>query len=315
MKLKIQKKALNSKKPKMRVLVITGGNSDEREISLLSAENVIEALKKKSHAVQTIDFNKGFPEILISAKRNDVIFPVLHGPEGESGILQKVLEDSHIKFIGSGSEACENGWNKIKFKNFCKKLDVKTASWLILNNSNRKSLYDIKKPFVIKPIDNGSSVDVYICKSQEDLKKINLENLLKKYNRLLVEDYIAGIEITAGILDNIALPVIEIIPPPGEWFSYENKYSGKTQEIPNAPSLSLNQQEKVKKIALTIHNILGCKDFSRSDFIFSNGNFYALEINTIPGLTKQSLLPKAASAAGFSFKEVTDILINNAFKN
>ena len=128
------------------------------------------------------------------------------------------------------------------------------------------------------------------------------------------EDYIAGIEITAGILDNIALPVIEIIPPPGEWFNYENKYSGRTKEIPNAPSLTIDQQNNVKKIALTIHNKLGCKDFSRSDFIFNNNNFYALEINTIPGLTKQSLLPKAALASGISIKEMVDRLVKIGIK-
>lgn len=293
----------------MRVLIVTGGNSDEREISLLSAENVKESLKKRDHVVNTVDFKKGYSEILISARKNDIVFPVLHGPEGESGILQKVLEESNIKFVGSGSKSCEMGWNKVKFKNFCKELDIKTAPWFILNNTNIKNLFEREKSFVIKPIDNGSSVDIYICKSKNELKNINLEKLVKKYGRLLVEDYLQGIEITAGILNNFALPIVEIIPPEGEWFNYENKYNGKSKEIPNAPSLSLIQQKEAQNIALRIHNNLGCRQFSRSDFIFVQDVFYALEINTIPGLTKQSLLPKAAEAAGISFEEMVDRLV------
>lgn len=299
----------------MKVLIVAGGSSDEREISLLSSENVTAALKKNGHRVKVIDFNKGYSEILKSARENDVVFPVLHGLEGESGKLQKVLEEKSIKFVGSGSKACEIGWNKVKFKEFCKKLSIKTAPWFVLSIENVKSLYKNRLPSVIKPIDSGSSVDVFIIKSEKDFQKIDFEKLLKKYKELLVEDYIDGIEITAGVLNDIALPIVEIIPPEGEWFSYENKYSGRTKEIPNAPSLTFGQQSRVKKIALKIHNRLGCRHMSRTDFIFRNGDAFALEINTIPGLTKQSLLPKAALAAGITFDEVTDRLVKIALND
>ncbi len=298
----------------MKVLVVSGGSSDEREISLLSAENVCEALRKKLHQVELVDFREGFEKLKDEIKDFDVVFPVLHGPEGEGGILQDFLEEQKVRFVGSGSKACRASWNKIKFKEFCEKFGIKTSPWFVLKPQNKNSLV-AKIPFVVKPQDSGSSVDVYIIKSQEDLDKLDLKKLFAKYKELLVEDYIEGIEATVGVLGNDALPVVEIRPPEGEWFSYENKYSGKTKEIPDAPSLTNEQKQELQKITSKIHGGLGCRHFSRSDFIFGKDGIYALEINVIPGLTKESLLPKAAQAAGISFEEMVERLINMASKS
>ncbi len=298
----------------MKVLVISGGNSDEREISLLSAENVCEALRKKLHQVELVDFREGFEKLKDEIKDFDVVFPVLHGSEGEGGILQEFLEEQKVRFVGSDSKACRASWNKIEFKNFCEKSGIKTSPWIVLKPQNKDSLV-AKIPFVVKPQDSGSSVDVYIIKSQEDLDKLDLKKLFNKYKELLVEDYIEGIEATVGVLGDDALPVVEIRPPEGEWFSYENKYSGKTKEIPDAPSLTNEQKQELQKITSEIHRGLGCRHFSRSDFIVGKDGIYALEINVIPGLTKESLLPKAAQAAGISFEEMMERLINMASKS
>ncbi|MFH1826824.1 MAG: D-alanine--D-alanine ligase [bacterium] len=299
----------------MKILIITGGSFDEREISLLSSKNVVQALKKKHHKIEVIDFNKGYIEILKKAKCNDVIFPVLHGPEGEGGRLQKILEKNKIKFVGSGSKACELGWNKIKFKTFCKNLNIKTPDWFILSDSNVKDFKTMKIPFVIKPIDNGSSVDVFVCKSKQDLQKIDIKKLLTKYEKMMIEDYIEGVEITVGIFNKQALPIVEIVPPNKEWFNYENKYSGKTKELPNAPSLTQHQQQKIKNLTLKIHRAIECRHFSRTDYIVNKNGVFVLEINTIPGLTKESLLPKAAEAAGITFKDLANRLVESTYKD
>lgn len=297
----------------MKVLVISGGNSDERKISLLSAQNVLEALFKNHHQVELFDFKDGFEKLKRKVSHFDVIFPVLHGLEGESGTLQEFLEKLNVRFVGSDSKACKASWDKIKFKKFCEKFDIKTPEWFVLKPQNRNNLA-AKTPFVVKPPNNGSSVDVYIVKSKRDLNMIDLKRLFGKYKRLLVEDYIEGIEVTVGILGDEALPVIEIQPPEGEWFSYQNKYSGKTKEIPNAPSLTPEKKKELQKIASRIHNQLGCRHFSRSDFIVGKDEIYALEINTIPGLTPQSLLPKAAEAAGITFDEMIKRLLKMAYR-
>ena len=214
--------------------------------------------------------------------------------------------------MGSGSKACKSGWDKIQFKKFCQKSGIKTPPWFILSPKNKARLLT-KIPFVIKPSDSGSSVDVFIVKNKKDLKILNLDKLFRTYKNLLVEDFIVGIEATVGILGEKALPVVEIRPPKGEWFSFENKYSGKTKEIPNAPSLAFEKIKELQKIALRIHNQLGYRDFSRSDFIVAKDGIYALEINTIPGLTPQSLLPKAAEAAGIAFDKMIKRLVAMAY--
>lgn len=288
----------------MNIVVLTGGKSDEREISVLSSKNVINALEKLGHKVEVVDVKD---RIDFSKIQGDLVFPVLHGVEGEGGKLQEELEKRETKFVGSGSKACNISWQKIAFKKFCEKQGIKTPKWQTINSISFK--INIPIPYVIKPSDNGSSIDLYLIRSEEDLKKVSFEKLFNKYKEILIEEYLKGIEVTAGVLKGKALPLIEIVPPKGEMFDYENKYNGKTKEIPFAPSIPLEIQEKVKFTALKIHKELGCKDFSRTDFIIREDEVFVLELNSIPGLTSESLFPKAAKAIGLNFEQMIEKIL------
>ncbi len=298
----------------MRVLIVSGGNADEKEISLMSASNVKTALKKREHFVEVFDISRGLMELKKILINFDVIFPVLHGIEGEGGSLQKFLETNKIKFVGSGSTACKNSWNKAIFKKICDENKILTPKWFTINK-NKIKLLKSKNNFVIKPIGNGSSVDVFIIKTKKDLKKINFKYLFSKYKELLIEDYIEGIEFTVGVLGNKVYPVLEIIPPQGGWFDYKNKYNNKTQEIVPTPNLNNKQVDRLQKITYRTHKLVGCKHFSRTDFIMKDNLFYILDLNTIPGLTKYSLFPKIAAAGGIPFEDLTDKLVRMAARD
>lgn len=295
----------------MKVLLITGGNSSEREVSLNSAHNVKAALEKNNHQVLLYDLRQGYDGIKETALQFETLFPILHGEEGEGGKLHEFLSKIDKPIVGTRDhQGMKNSWYKIPFKKFATKSGIPTSPW-----NEIKSEKDIIKfgfPCVLKASHGGSSHEVVILKSEKDLNTKNAKNLLQSDFKLYVEKYIDGIEITIGVLDGKALPVLEIKPPAGEWFSYENKYTPKTKEIPNAPSVPMNQQKETQKIALKIHNYFNLGTYSRTDFIYANGIPYALEINTIPGLTSESLMPKSAKAAGINFNEFLEILINKA---
>ncbi len=293
----------------MKVLIVTGGNSSERKISLESAGNVAKALIDLGHKIESFDLIDGFEKLKKRLGKYDLVFPVIHGKEGEGGDLQEFLEKNKIKFVGSGSKACRKGWDKFAFKKFCIDQKILTPKYKEIDKYNYKKI-NFKMPFVIKPPEEGSSINLFLIKTNEDLKKINFNELFQRYKSLMVEEYINGIEVTVGVLKTRVLPVIEIRPPKGEMFDYENKYNGKTEEILDAPSLLEDIRNKLQQITWEIHSKLGCRDFSRTDFIVNKNKIYALEINTIPGLTKESLLPKEGMKIGLSFKEMLKELIN-----
>ncbi|MBI2020261.1 ATP-grasp domain-containing protein [Candidatus Daviesbacteria bacterium] len=296
----------------MRVLIITGGTSSERRISLMSAKQVKKGLAEIGHSVKLFDLKKGFKELKKISKNFDVIFPVLHGEEGEGGGLQKFLSNLGISFVGGKWQGYKKGWYKIPFKKFCEDLNIPTAAWKIVKT--KKEIQEFGFPSVLKSSSGGSSREVVILKTVSDLKSSLINKLLKSKLPLLVEKYLEGVEITVAILQNYALPIIEIVPPKGGWFDYQNKYSGVTQEIPHAPSVSKKIQQQAQKIALKIHKTLNLGQFSRIDFIVYNGTPYVLEINTIPGLTAASLFPKAAQAIGITFPKLLDKIIKLALK-
>lgn len=291
----------------MKIIIITGGTTSERKISLISAKYVKKALESIDHKVKLYDLNKG--KITKNLVKNfDIVFPVLHGEEGEGGDLQRRLSILKVPFVGGDWKGFKIGWHKIPFKKFCKQEKIITAQWTEVKNKD--NLIKFGFPSVLKSSNGGSSKEVVILKSKKDLKKS--KKLFNSSLPLLVEKYLPGIEVTVGILNDKALPVLEIIPPNGGWFDYKNKYSGQTQEIPNAPSLSSKLQLQVQRIALQIHQKLDLGPYSRIDFIVSDNIPYVLEINTIPGLTAQSLFPKAGQAAGISFPELLDQMIKMA---
>lgn len=297
----------------MRVLLITGGTSPERRISLMSAKQVRKGLEESGHKVKLFDLKKGRLELKNLAKNFDVIFPVLHGEEGEGGKLQRFLSTLDKPFVGGDPKGFKQGWYKIPFKNWCEQKNIFTAPWKIIKTMSAITKFGF--PCVLKSSSGGSSKEVVILKSSKDLKNSLCRKLLKSRLALFVEEYLPGVEVTVGILANKALPVVEIVPPKDGWFDYKNKYSGVTREIPNAPSLDEKMKKLVQRIALQIHQRLNLGPYSRIDFIVSEKIPYVLEVNTIPGLTSQSLFPKAAQAVGISFPKLLDKIVKIAYAN
>jgi len=296
----------------MKVLVITGGTSSERRISSMSAKEVKKGLEKAGHKVKLFDLKKGFKELKKIIKNFDIVFPVIHGEEGEGGSLQKFLSTLKVPFVGGDPKGFKIGWYKIPFKKFCQQNNIPTSKWEKIKTKD--DIISFGFPSVLKSSAGGSSREVVILKSAQDLKGYLLKKLLKSNLPLFVERYLPGTEVTVGILNNQALPVVEIIPPKGGWFDYKNKYWGKTKEIPHAPSLNEKTRKLTQRLALKIHQILDLGPYSRIDFIVFNGKPYVLEVNTIPGLTASSLFPKAAQAVGLTFPQLLDKIIK-AVKN
>ncbi len=294
----------------MKVFIITGGTSSERRISFMSAKQVKKGLEEAGHKVKLFDFKKGYPQLKKLANSFDVIFPVIHGEEGEGGSLQKLLEKLGKPFVGGDWRGYKKGWYKIPFKTWCNQNNIPTPSWRKIKS--KKDILNFGFPSVLKSSSGGSSREVVILKSKEDVKGYLVNKLFRLNFPLFVEKYLPGVEITVGILNNKTLPVIEIVPPEGEWFDYQNKYWGKTKEIPFAPSVPKNIQKKVQKMAERIHKTLNLGHYCRIDFIIANGKSYVLEVNTIPGLTASSLFPKAAQAIGISFPKLLDKMIKIA---
>lgn len=292
------------------VLIISGGDSSERKISLLSAKQVKSALLSKSFKVKIFDLKIGRENLKKVAKQFDVIFPVLHGEEGEGGQLQKFLQTLKKPFVGGHWQGFKKGWFKIPFKKYCDGQKIKTSPWREVKTLRQITNFGF--PCVFKSSNGGSSREVIILKSEKDLETANFKRLLNSRSKLMVEKFLPGIEVTCAILNNKALPLIEIRPPENGWFDYQNKYSGDSQEIPDAPSLSQKLKTMVQRIALSIHQDLNLGQYSRIDFIVSESLPYVLEVNTIPGLTANSLFPKAALAIGIDFPDLMKSLVETA---
>lgn len=295
----------------MKVLLITGGDSSERKISFLSAKNVKKALIENGHKVKIFDLRKEYEQIKKISEDFDCIFPVLHGEGGEGGKLHKFLSKINKPIVGTRNyKGLREAWYKIPFKKFCDKNGIKTSPWKIVKS--KQDILDFGFPSVLKASNGGSAREVVIIKSKSDLKRSSVSNLLNSRKPLFVEKYLPGTEITVGILNGKALPLIEIVPPKNSWFSYENKYNNKSKELPFAPSIDNKIQKKLQGITLKIHNHFGLGSYSRTDFMVYKGVLYVFEVNTIPGLTAVSTMPKQAKAAGISFNEFVEILIKDA---
>ena len=294
----------------MKILILTGGNSSERKISFLSAKNVARALKENGHIVKIYDLKNGYGIIKKLAKDFDIIFPVLHGEEGEGGFLHKFISKINIRVVGTNNYiGLKKAWYKIPFKKFCDNNKILTSPWKTIKKP--EEIIKFGFPSVVKTSSGGSSREVFILKSEKDLLKYKKE--IFKHKDLFVEQYIPGIEVTVAVLNNRTLPILEIVPPQKGWFDYKNKYSGETKEIPNAPSLTGESKKEVQKIALKIHKFFDLGSYSRTDFIVDKkGKPYVLEINTIPGMTEGSLVPKEVKAAGLTFNQMVEELVKSA---
>ena len=306
---------------KKKILVVLGGNSREREISIKTGKACIASIKRLGYKVGVFDPKKSS---FFDIKKNncDIIFNALHGEEGEDGYAQSFFEYLEIPYTHSGVLSSMNAMNKITSKKIFIKNNIKTPPYNVIkkkkyNFSNFEKFIKTKKlkfPLVVKPNNEGSSIGVKICKNKITLKK-NVKILLKTYDTLILENFIDGQEIQVAVLNGKALGAIEL-KPKRKFYDYKAKYlkSAKTDHVMPA-NISEKKYNEVLKIAERTHKILGCRGVTRSDFKFANNKFYLLEINTQPGMTDLSLVPEIANFKNISFDKLVLKLILDASLN
>jgi D-alanine-D-alanine ligase len=295
------------------VLVLAGGTSDEREVSLRSGAAVRTALEAAGHQAETIDPTDPLSSYLDQLKAADVIFPALHGLGGEDGSLQLFLEAHDLCYFGSDSGSSRLCFFKELSLEVMLQNNILTPKTELADYTGYQSSDLAQWPYVLKPNDGGSSVDTFVVRNRKEADRAAIIEAFEKHRQLIVQELIEGTEVTVAIVGEDALPVIEIIPPENQEFDYKNKYNGATQEICPPVTVSEDKQREVQSLALKMHQAFGCRDMSRSDFIIhADGKVYALELNTIPGLTDQSLLPKAAAVAGMDMPNLCDRLVRDA---
>ncbi len=303
---------------KKKILILAGGFSKEREISLKTAKGVYQKIKNK-YKTLIIEPNGEMIKNIRSFKP-DVVFNALHGRYGEDGYIQSILESEKIKYTHSGVLASSVAIDKEISKKFFIKNNILTPKYFkfFFNKSSKKSKLikkietRLKFPVVIKPFNEGSSVEVYICN-----KKNIYRNLYKlsSYKEIMIEKYIPGREIQVAIMGKRKLGAIELVPK-RKFYDYEAKYNSKSKTKHIIPvKLSEKKINEVLNIALKAHRLIGCRGVTRSDFKFYKNKFYLLEINTQPGMTSLSLVPEIANYKNISFLNLIDWIIKDASTN
>ncbi|MAF32900.1 MAG: D-alanine--D-alanine ligase [Desulfobacterales bacterium] len=301
---------------KLTVALLSGGISSEREISIKSGDQVYEALDKEKYTIFRYDPKTDLVRLVSDAPQIDVALIILHGPYGEDGTIQGFLDLLNIPYQGSGVLGSAVAMDKVISKQLYEKSGLPVPVYSAVKRSDVFDPEDLAEqiglPLVVKPVNAGSSVGITIVESITDIKDA-VESAFDHDDMILIEAFIPGIELTAGVIGNEvlnALPIIEIIPDKANaFFDYEAKYTaGVTQEICPA-RIDDALTEKAKTYAKIAHHALSCRGYSRTDMIFNNEELYVLETNTIPGMTATSLFPQAAEVAGISFPTVLDKLI------
>lgn len=304
----------------MKLAVLYGGTSGEREVSLSSGRGIIEALKRNNHTVVEIDFNpKNLTQIINLDV--DLVFIGLHGKFGEDGRIQGLLDMLGLPYVGSDVLASALAMDKAKAKQIFEKNHIpvaKSKAFHILKSTDldvlaTQIIQGFNVPFVIKPNREGSTLGLTIINDSSQVKQA-IKNASDSDSIILVEDFIRGTELTVPILGEIgkekALPIIEIIPK-NEFYDYESKYSEGGSEHVIPARISAELTEIIQNLAIEAHQLLGCKTYSRVDFILTDENIPTiLEVNTLPGMTPTSLFPDSAKAMGMSYDEMIEAFIN-----
>ena len=316
---------------KIKVGVLRGGPSSEYDISLKTGGSVLKNLSEEKYEKSDIFISRDgewhlrgipvAPEKIV--KQIDVVFNAMHGEYGEDGTVQKLLDTFSIPYTGSRAFSSVVGMNKLMTKQGIEDYDIGTPEYTVVESSEdlEKDIFNIFRSFpmpsVVKPLVGGSSVGVTIARDYESLRE-GVYKALEYSPKVLIEEYIRGREATCGVIEGFrgeeihALMPVEIIPPEkSEFFDYNAKYSGETQEVCPAPFERVIKEE-IQRLAIEAHKALGFRHYSRSDFIISPRGIYFLEANSLPGLTEESLFPKALSAGGTTLPEFLDHLVKLA---
>lgn len=310
---------------KIRIALLQGGFSGERGVSLKTAKEINKNLNRKKFKVLTYDPKKDLTKIVNDAKSKkfDIVIPALHGFFGEDGKVQGIIETFGIPCLFSGSLASAMAMDKKVSKIIAKQASLRIAQDIILKKHEKYDVNKIAKkinfPAVVKPTGLGSSIGITIAKNKNELSK-GIKSAFKYGEEIMIEKYIKGREFTIGIyeqnMDIKALPVIEIIPKVSKWFDYKAKYQDKGSDEICPANISVKLSQKMQKIAIDLFKNMACKDLARVDFILDSKNVpYFIEINTIPSMTKNSLIPKALNTVNIKLNSFLEILIENNLKN
>jgi len=297
-----------------KVAVVMGGSSSEREISIQTGSGVMRALQTLGYDAQSLDFDANFIDA-VRALKPDVVFVALHGPGGEDGQVQAILDYLGIAYTGSGVEAAALAMDKHLTKKLIGAEGLPTAAWDLFDLSGGTLPLlpgSLDLPLVIKPRYEGSSSGVSIVKTHEQWTNAMLTSA-KLFPQVMAEEYVEGREFTCGVLGEEALPVVEIVANKDDFYTYDAKYApgGSTHIVP--AEIDADLAARLQMLALSVHRLIGLRDYSRTDFIVSaEGRPQILEVNTLPGLTPTSLLPDACKAIGISYEALIDRLVGYA---
>lgn len=297
---------------KKRVAVLMGGWSSEREVSLNSGKLVGDALRELGHDVIAIDVTRDLTQLTTAlTPKPDIVFNALHGVGGEDGSVQGLLEVLGVPYTHSGVDASAIAMNKVLSRRVFEQEGIAVPSWKVCFKADIDAAHPMPMPYVIKPINEGSSRGVYIIRSEEDFKKFQKEWSFGE--TILVEKFIQGREIQVGIMGTRAIGAIEIRPRES-FYDYTAKYTaGRAEHLMPAP-LSASAYDRVMKLGLRAHQVLGCRSVSRSDFMYDEAQdeFYLLELNTQPGMSPLSLLPEIVAHEGITFNELISWMLDQA---
>ena len=302
---------------KKHVAVLMGGFSSERPVSLASGRPCADALEAEGYRVTRVDVGRDVGAVLADLKP-DVAFNALHGPFGEDGTVQGILEYLGIPYTHSGVLASALAMNKEQAKRVAKAVGIPVAEAKIANRFTIRNEHPMKPPYVVKPVNEGSSFGVVIVKEGQSHPPQQIASPEWKYGEtVMVERYIHGRELTCAVMGDVALGVCEIVPTGHAFYDYDSKYvpGGSKHEVP--AKISSNIYQKIQTLALKAHQAIGCRGVSRSDFRYDdrhseNGEVVWLEVNTQPGMTPTSLVPEIAAQAGHSFGDLLSWMVEDA---
>lgn len=295
-----------------KIGILTGGDSAEREISLKSCKAIESACKELGYLTSVIEIDGNITDIIPKLKKIDFVFIALHGGKGENGIIQGLLDSIQMPYNGAGVLASALGMEKSVTKKIAACIGINTPTWKAFDSINEAlKETSFKYPFVVKPSADGSTMGLSIVSKHDELH--DAVKLADQYDgKIMFEEYISGREMTVSIIGHKTYPIVEIVPSHG-LYDYECKYQKGMSNYFCPADISDELSEKIQNDALKIYEIIQCSGYARADFILDkNDTPWFLEINTLPGMTETSLVPKSIKAVGISFNELIQMIINEA---
>jgi len=285
----------------LRVGVLMGGPSEEREVSIATGKAVIKACAENGYTATKFSFTNNYKKHLKKLKTQNIIFNALHGGIGENGKIQAWLDKNNIKYTGSGAIASSLCMDKAASKEIAKRNGIETPDWQLIQKATQK--VNISLPFVVKPNDQGSTVGLSIVKNDQFIQPA-IDLAFQHGNKVIIEKFISGRELTMPIINEDAYPIVEINPK-NNYYDYECKYTPGMSEYSCPADLEQNLVEKIESNTIKLFQKFDCSVYARADYILDkSGVPYFLEMNTLPGMTSTSLVPKSAYARGQSFQKL-----------